>query len=186
MRKSLENLKQWLENGHNISVAVNVSISQLLDSRFFPLVRRTIEKLKIPPEKLILEVTESEATVNSNNLFSTIKALVEYGVRISIDDFGTGYSSLSRLRMIKAHELKIDLSFIKNVPESEEDKSIVKFIVDISKLLKMTSVAEGIERKEQIEFLRKIGCNEGQGYYFSPPIPAEEFKKLLKKEVFAI
>ena len=186
LRKSLESLKGWLENGYDTSVAVNVSISQLLDSRFFPLVRRTIEKLGVPPEKLIIEITESEATVNSNNLFATIRALVDYGVRISIDDFGTGYSSLSRLRMIKAHELKIDLSFVKNVPESEEDRSIVKFIVDISKLLKMTSVAEGIERKEQVEFLRKIGCDEGQGYYFSPPISADEFEGLLKKKVFAV
>ena len=92
LRKSLESLKKWLENWHDTSVAVNVSISQLLDSRFFPLVRRTIEKLKVPPEKLIIEITESEATVNSNNLFATIRALVDYGVRISIDDFGTGYT----------------------------------------------------------------------------------------------
>ncbi|MEO2068285.1 MAG: bifunctional diguanylate cyclase/phosphodiesterase [Desulfurobacteriaceae bacterium] len=159
-RKSLENLKIWLEEGHDVSVAVNVSISQILDSRFLPFVFKMIEKLKVPSSKLTL--------------------------KISIDDFGTGYSSLSRLKIIKANELKIDVSFVKGVPESEEDSSIVKFIVDISKLLKMSSVAEGIERKEQLDFLKSIGCTEGHGFYFSPALPSSEFRKLLKEKSFVV
>ncbi|TCK03434.1 putative bifunctional diguanylate cyclase/phosphodiesterase [Phorcysia thermohydrogeniphila] len=181
LSSSLRTLKNLLEEGYNISMAVNISISQLLDPRFLPKLKYEIEKAEIPPEKLILEVTESEATINLKQVFETIKELVNYGVKISIDDFGTGYSSLSRLKLIKAHELKIDTSFVRNLPESDEDKKIVKFILEISELLNMTSVAEGIEKREQLEFLKREGCSLGQGFLFSPAVPEEEFRKLLKK-----
>ncbi|RUM45088.1 MAG: hypothetical protein DSY35_01180, partial [Desulfurobacterium sp.] len=153
-----------------------------LDIRFFPKLKEEIEKVNVPPEKLRLEITESEATVNLRKVFETLKRLVDYGLKISIDDFGTGYSSLSRLKLIKAHELKIDTSFVKNLPESEEDTKIVKFILEISKLLKMNSVAEGIEKRRQVEFLRKEGCKLGQGFFFSPPLPEEELRSVLKKK----
>jgi len=179
---SIRTLRNLLEEGYDLSLAVNISISQLLDIRFFPKLKEEIEKVNVPPEKLRLEITESEATVNLRKVFETLKRLVDYGLKISIDDFGTGYSSLSRLKLIKAHELKIDTSFVKNLPESEEDTKIVKFILEISKLLKMNSVAEGIEKRRQVEFLRKEGCKLGQGFFFSPPLPEEELRNVLKKK----
>ena len=113
---------------------------------------------------------------NPQGAIEVMNKLHERGVRMSIDDFGTGYSSLSYLKKFKVYKLKIDQSFVRDISTDQEDKSIVMAIINLSKSLCLQTIAEGVETIEQLEFLREQGCNEIQGYYFSKPIPAEEFE----------
>jgi len=110
-----------------------------------------------------------------------IETLSKKGVRVEIDDFGTGYSSLAYLKKLPVYALKIDREFIKDIPEDKDDIAIVKAIIGIAKSLERRTVAEGIESEEQLEFLRYYGCDYGQGYLFSPPLPPEEFLNFCKK-----
>ena len=102
--------------------------------------------------------------------------LHERGVRMSIDDFGTGYSSLSYLKKFNVYKLKIDQSFVRDISTDQEDKSIVMAIINLSRSLGLQTIAEGVETIGQLEFLREQGCDEIQGYYFSKPVPADEFE----------
>ncbi len=113
-----------------------------------------------------------EAIAVMNNLH-------ELGVQMSIDDFGTGYSSLNYLKKFKAYKLKIDQSFVRDINTDLEDKAIVAAIISMSKSLGLRTIAEGVETSEQLAFLREQGCDEAQGYYYSKPVPADQFERLL-------
>jgi EAL domain-containing protein (putative c-di-GMP-specific phosphodiesterase class I) len=132
------------------------------------------------PSLLELEITESMIMHNADRavkILSTIKAL---GVRLAIDDFGTGYSSLAHLKRFPIDTLKVDRSFIREIPSDAEDRAIAEAIIAMGKTLSLTVVAEGVETPEQQAFLSERACDEMQGYYFSTPVPAEEFATLLR------
>jgi len=181
LKKSLNVIRRLERLNIRIPISVNVSYSQLIDKRFIPSVDKLIKEYQVDPELLVFEITETEATKCTENLMETLEEIKKRKIKLSIDDFGTGYSSLSRLKLLKAWEIKIDKSFILNLDRSIEDRSIVKFIIDIGKLLSLEVVAEGVEKREQIEILKELGCYKGQGFYFYPPLPVEEFFSLLTK-----
>lgn len=133
----------------------------------------------IPPGDLELEITESTIVANIQNSIDILQHLKSIGVKLSIDDFGTGYSSLSYLKRFPLTSLKIDRSFVKDIEVCADDTAIVTAIIGLAKSLRLRVVAEGIETQAQLAFLRASGCDEGQGFLFSP-LPAHEFVNWLK------
>jgi len=180
LEKAISVHKEIRKLNKNLTLSVNISFLQLIDKRFYPLVRRLFESNDIDASKFIFEITETEANIENPLALETLERLRNMGIKLSIDDFGSGYSSLIRLKLLKAHELKIDRIFIKNI-SNKEDQSIVKFIIDVGKLLSMTVVAEGIETKKQLEIVKNLNCDIGQGFFFSPPISKYEFLLMLEK-----
>ena len=124
-----------------------------------------------------MEVTESAYTDNADELIRVIKGLRSKGYEIEMDDFGTGYSSLNMLSSMPVDILKMDIAFIRNIETNEKDLRLVEVIVDIARYLKVPVVAEGVETEGQLNLLRQAGCDLVQGYYFSQPLPADEFEK---------
>ena len=166
-------------NGMQMTIAVNVSVRQFTQDNFVDFLRATLYELNMPAQYLQLEITESTLQVleHSRQVLDEIRAM---GVSIAIDDFGTGYSSFSVLKHLPIDTLKIDRTFVKDIPGNLNDVAIVNGIVGLSKTLGMSVVAEGVETVEQLNTLREAGCEEYQGYYFSRPIPIKELESLLK------
>ncbi|MDQ1245464.1 MAG: hypothetical protein QG565_1805, partial [Campylobacterota bacterium] len=122
-----------------------------------------------------------EIMKNPENAIDVLKHISEIGIELAVDDFGTGYSSLSYLKRLPIDKLKIDKSFVNGLPENEEDASIARAIIALAHSLKLSVIAEGVETKEQKEFLVENGCDFIQGYYYSKPIPSDEMEKFLNK-----
>ena len=135
------------------------------------------------PNLLELEITESMVMHNPARMISVLAKIKSMGVRLAIDDFGTGYSSLAQIKHFPIDTLKVDRSFIRNIPKDAEDKAITEAIIAMGKTLSLTVVAEGVETVEQMNFLKEHSCDEMQGYYFSKPIVPEQFADLLRKHV---
>lgn len=170
--------KKWQDSGvFPIRMGVNIS-PDLIKENLIDLVTRVLNKTKLQPCYLELEITES---LMKNPYYSIpiLRELKSLGVRLSIDDFGTGYSSLAYLRNFPIDSLKIDRSFINEI--QNDDGVIVQTIIDMASHLNVSVIAEGIENDEQLQFLSKLNCSEGQGYYFSRPLPCEEIVKILPK-----
>lgn len=174
-------IKRWLTEGYDVvPVSVNLSQLQLYNSNFIDEYKEIVSKYDIPPEYVQLELTETTLFSKVATLNSIIDNLHSIGFKILMDDFGTGYSSLNMLKNVKVDILKLDKSFVDDIGESKGNV-VVSTIVSLGQLLDMKIIAEGVETKEQFEFLRDIFCDEIQGYYFSKPIPEEEYKKLMNK-----
>ena len=139
-----------------------------------------LEEHGLAPGDLELELTETFLMRDSNSTAAVLQSLSDLGVRIALDDFGTGYSSLSHLKRFPIDTLKIDQSFVRNLGADPDDASIVSAVIGMGKGLQIRVVAEGVETREQLAFLRKRGCPEGQGFYFSRPVSAREFTQLLR------
>lgn len=181
LREACAQLKEWHDRGyHHLSMGVNVSAIQLRSQAFENTLKDTLTKTGIDPHFLELEITESAVMADKVGANAAMRRLKESGVRISIDDFGTGYSSLSYLKTFSIDKLKIDKSFIDDAATKEEDAAIVNAIVMMAKSLKLKTICEGVETEAQLRFLRSIGCDEIQGYYFSKPLPAAEVEKLIE------
>jgi EAL domain-containing protein (putative c-di-GMP-specific phosphodiesterase class I) len=164
-----------------IRVAVNIS-PQVFKQRDLPeMIATVLEKTQLDPALLEIEITESLMLNNVEGTIRILKQVREMGVSISIDDFGTGYSSFSYLKQLPVHAIKIDRSFIKDLPNNPEDIAIVKAIIATSHSLSLGIIAEGVETVEQREFLSWHNCDEFQGYLFSKPLCAEEMQTLLVK-----
>ena len=161
-----------------IHISVNVSVLQLRNSKFVATVESILSETGLKAEYLDLEITESVAVKESDNILDVLKELRELGVEISIDDFGTEYSSLSRLNHMPVNRIKIDRSFINNLFRSEKEQTLVKGMIHLSQTLGLTVVAEGVEHEAQLEFLKQHGCDEVQGYYISRPVDANDVLKL--------
>ena len=171
---------RWIQqSGREIAMAVNVSSLQLHDPEFIPFVERLLQQYALPPRLLDIEITESMSIELFEQAPEAIARLHQLGVCLSIDDFGTGYSSLSYLRHLPASKLKIDRSFIEQVPGEQYDADLARMIISLGRILGMTIVAEGIETQQQLDFLREHGCQLGQGYWFSRPVDAASFARLL-------
>ena len=156
------------------TVSINISVVQLYQDKFIEDIVKIITDVKIRPKDIILEITETQIMKNITYSINVLDKLKEIGFNISIDDFGTGHSSLSYLKSFPINELKIDKSFIENLPNSKDDISIVKAIVTLSNSMEYISVAEGIENVDQEQFLLDSGCQLGQGYYFCRPKTKDE------------
>jgi EAL domain-containing protein (putative c-di-GMP-specific phosphodiesterase class I) len=163
-----------------MQVAVNCSAQQFQREGFVETVDMILRGTGLSPSCLELEITESVIVERSEEVIARFAALDAMGVRISIDDFGTGYSSLSYLKRFAIHQLKIDQSFVRDISSDPDDAAIVSAIIAISHSLGLKVVAEGVETAEQLAFLRSLGCDGAQGYYFSRPVAADAFGQLLE------
>jgi diguanylate cyclase (GGDEF)-like protein/PAS domain S-box-containing protein len=176
--------KAWQKEGlPPLSVAVNLSARQFADENLLADVTSILNETGMNAAFLELEITESMIMHNVDKAVQTLTKLKTLGIRLSIDDFGTGYSSLSNLKRFPIDTLKIDRSFIRDLPGDSEDKAITRAIIAMGKSLNMTLVAEGVETQEQAEFLRAHACDQFQGYYFSRPVDKDKFAELLRSRV---
>ncbi len=167
-------------------VAVNLSARQLRDDALIETVASALRDSGLDPHCLELEITETVAMADVELTLRVLSALRDTGVRIAIDDFGTGHSSLGYLKRFPIDALKIDRHFVEDLPDGFEDAAIVRAVVQLAHGLDLRVVAEGVETKEQLEFLERHACREMQGYHFSYPVPAEELRSLLMRELAAV
>jgi diguanylate cyclase (GGDEF)-like protein len=180
LREACRQLKEWHQLTRKpISMSVNLSAKQFTGVNFLSMVKEIISDSGIDKRFLTLELTESLLLGNIDDKIKIMKNLRSTGLKLSIDDFGTGYSSLNYLRKLPLDELKIDRSFIMELSKSADTRAIVSTIVFLARSLKLSTVAEGIENKGELEFLRKLGCHQYQGFYFSRPVPPNELLELL-------
>ena len=175
---------EWVRGGQSgFTVAVNVSARQLVSPSFVPGVQRALTLSGLEPKHLELEVTESAVIHNLEQAAETLRKLKEVGVGIALDDFGTGYSSLSHLRELPFDAVKIDRSFVADLPHSERHAAIARAILGIAHAMGFRVIAEGVEKLEQLEFLQAEGCHEIQGFLLAPGLPREQFDQLLSAPV---
>jgi EAL domain-containing protein (putative c-di-GMP-specific phosphodiesterase class I) len=179
-------MARWHEAGARIDVAVNMSARLLGDMDIVDTVAELMAHWGVPPEGLILEVTESALMHDPAKAKSVIVALADLGVRISIDDFGTGYSSLGYLKDLRADELKIDKSFVQGLAEDAGNETIVRSTVGMAHALGLKVVAEGIETREARDFLLGIDCDVGQGYLFGKPMKVTDFDAWLAESEWGL
>ena len=183
LRTACQKNKQWQEAGYPlIRISVNVSSIQFKQESMDTLVKSILEETGLKPEYLELELTEGIILENPEKMLETLNNLKNFGVSLTVDDFGTGYSNLSYLKNFPVKRLKIDRSFIKDLPDDVDDKTIVQSITSMANSLKMRVVAEGAETIGQLAFLEDIHCDEVQGYLLSKPLSEAEIIKLLKKD----
>ncbi|MCK4866271.1 MAG: EAL domain-containing protein, partial [Gammaproteobacteria bacterium] len=175
--------KEWQETGCILErIAVNVSSRQFLQNNFIAMLDSILENTNMPANKLEIEITESLLMDEQIDNDEILLKLSNKGIKLSIDDFGTGFSSLSYLKRFPLSTIKIDRSFMQDVPHNEDACSIVESIIKLGHTLKLEVVAEGIESQSQLNLLKENACNYGQGFYFSPPITANDFSDLIHKQ----
>ena len=173
--------KKWIDTKiFTGKVAINVSAIQIKHNDFYEVITTVLEKTGLSGHFVELELTESYIMENPEEAIVLFNKLKNLGITISIDDFGTGYSSLSYLKKLPVDKLKIDRSFIMDIPKDKGDMAITSTIIAMAKSLGLGVIAEGIETKEQHEFIKKEGCYEGQGYLYSRPIPEKEFLQFME------
>jgi EAL domain-containing protein (putative c-di-GMP-specific phosphodiesterase class I) len=165
-----------------IRIAVNLSPVQFAKQDVARHVIEVLEATGLEPARLELELTENIVIQNNKSTSENLRRLQELGVTFSIDDFGTGYSSLSYVKNFPVNRLKIDQGFIRNLESDLNDAAIVRAIVSLGHSLNLDVIAEGVEREEQLEILRKEGCDEVQGYFFSRPLPSKDFIQLFHRQ----
>jgi len=180
LEESCRQLAEWQNKGFKLNIAVNISTIQLSQLDFFKDIAEITKKHGISSSCLDLELTESLLLKETEKTMLMVKAVKQLGVKLSIDDFGTGYSSLSYLKRLNADQLKIDRSFIKDMPYDQDSIAITRAIIHMSHDLGLKIVAEGVENNKQHELLKTMGCDFSQGYYFSRPVDPHTFYKLLK------
>jgi diguanylate cyclase (GGDEF)-like protein/PAS domain S-box-containing protein len=183
LREACRQGRQWLDEGlPPLTLAVNVSPHQFRRGDICTLVATVLDETAFPPEQLELEITESGLMENQDNAAAVLNNLRAQGVRLAIDDFGTGYSSLGYLKNFPLDVLKIDKSFIDDIPFQQDDMEIAATIVAMGHILGFKVLAEGVETTAQLAFLQEKGCDSYQGYIKSQPVPAHEFAELLRKK----
>ncbi len=180
LRQGCRDLRTWLDAGLDLTLAVNLSPRQFFHADVVDSILSAARDSTVSPEQLELELTESAMLVDPEQTARILHRLRNAGFPIAIDDFGTGYSSLERLKQLPVQTLKIDRSFVSDLPGASRDASIVRSVVNLSQNFDMFSLAEGIETMEQWEALRQMGCRRGQGYFFSRPVPGAKFLEMCK------
>jgi EAL domain-containing protein (putative c-di-GMP-specific phosphodiesterase class I) len=176
--------REWLDAGFApVPMAVNISAVEFRSKDFVENVRAVLKESHIDPHCLELELTESVLMKHAESTVTMLKSLKEIGVQLTVDDFGTGYSSLSYLRQFPIDALKVDQSFVQEISSRTDDAAIVSAVISMGNSLKKRVIAEGVETREQLDFLTAEGCEEAQGYYFNRPMVANQFAKLLEAGV---
>jgi EAL domain-containing protein (putative c-di-GMP-specific phosphodiesterase class I) len=186
LRQACEQAQAWVDAGlRPRTIAVNVSALEFRDEEFLSGLFQILEESRLDPRALELEITESVLMKRVDSTAAILQTLRKSGVQVAIDDFGTGYSSLSYLRRFPIDALKVDQSFVRQIVGGGDDAAIVTAVISMAQSLKLRVVAEGVETLEELKFLRSHGCEEAQGYYFSRPVPAQQFAKLLETGISA-
>ncbi|MDB5841733.1 MAG: diguanylate cyclase, partial [Herminiimonas sp.] len=180
LRTACARNKAWQEAGlPHLKVAVNLSARQFTQNDLVGMVAAVLSETGLAPHYLEIELTESLVMKDVDQAISIMLELKALGVKLSLDDFGTGYSSLSYLKRFPIDVLKIDRSFVADIARDADDAAIVMSIISLAHNLKLRVIAEGVEDIEQLEYLRRNGCDEMQGYYFCRPLPPDDFEKML-------
>lgn len=179
LHEALHQHKVWSDKKLNLTMAVNLSTWNLQAEELPDQISGLLSSAEVPPSRLELEITESAIMANPELALKNVTRMKKMGLRFSIDDFGTGYSSLAYLKKFPIDEIKIDKSFVMNMAKSQEDVVIVHSIIDLGHNLGLKVVAEGVEDRESMDLLTKLGCDEAQGYYFSRPLPPGEVPERL-------
>jgi len=184
LREACRQNQLWMKAGFDpLCVTVNVSGQQFRQTDMVRLIYQVLEETGLDPTLLQLELTESVLMKNVSNTVVKLSELKKRGVSIAVDDFGTGYSSLAYLKRFQLDTLKIDQSFVRDIDRDLDDAAIVSAIINMAHSLGMEVVAEGVETYEQLDFLRQHNCDHIQGYYFSRPLPPEQFEALLSVDL---
>ncbi|WP_158597927.1 EAL domain-containing protein [Noviherbaspirillum saxi] len=183
MRTACAQNRAWQVSGSaRLKVAVNLSVRQLVDDRLIDNISAILEETGLEACYLELEITETAVMAEPDKAVQVLKNLQQLGVSVAIDDFGAGYSSLSYLKQFPIRAVKIDQSFVQALPSSHSDSAITKAIISLAHSMECSVIAEGTETRQQFEFLREHACDSVQGFYFSEPMPADKFGKLLRSE----
>ncbi|MBI5936697.1 MAG: EAL domain-containing protein [Betaproteobacteria bacterium] len=186
LRAACAQNKLWQAAGLNpISIAVNLSPRQLHHPKLAAQIEHLLNVTGHEPTRLEIEITESMMLHGSEKIVGTLRAIKQMGVRIAIDDFGTGHSSLSHLQHLPVDTVKIDRTFIRNITSNPNDAAITQAVIDMARNMGLRIVAEGVETREQMMFLQELHCSVMQGYFFSKPVPSDEFAKLARAELSA-
>ena len=178
MREMSRQLREWNDAGIRLEVGFNVSPRQLWSARFTEKLIGHVEAMRLDPQQVVVEITESTAMTDPERTREILQTLHDAGFKIAIDDFGTGYSSLARLKHLPVDILKIDRSFVSDAHLDRGSGTMVQAMVQLAKNLGMTPLAEGVETAEELAFLRALNCPLGQGYLFSRPVPPAEIEEL--------
>ncbi|MEN8302932.1 MAG: EAL domain-containing protein, partial [Campylobacterota bacterium] len=183
IEQACKDFSSWQKLGLNIKeLSVNVSNVQFANADVVKVLSDSIAAYDIPSGALEVEITESYMQKDSEQALKTLHDIRDLGVNLAIDDFGTGYSSMSYLKKLPITRLKIDRSFIGDIPQDNDDIEITKIIVSLAKIMGLETTAEGVETLEQLHFLQELGVDEGQEYICSKPLPGEQFIEYLKKK----
>ncbi|WP_345991358.1 EAL domain-containing protein [Sulfurimonas sp. HSL-1716] len=178
MKTAMKQMVQWHDDGLAPGIlALNLSMKQIEQKDFIDFLKMTLEQTKCKAQWIELEITESQIMQNPEESIRVLQQISDMGIELAVDDFGTGHSSLSYLKRLPIDKLKIDKSFIKDLPHNEEDVSITRAIIGLAKGLNLKLIAEGVEDNEQKEFLIKEDCDSIQGYLYSKPVSAEDIKR---------
>lgn len=181
MKKSMKQFKKWkLDGFHTGKLSLNLAMKQLEEKDFVEYLQKLVKENKLEYEMIEFEVTETSIMKNPEHSIEILKKISDLNISISVDDFGTGYSSLSYLKKLPIHKLKIDKTFVDELPNDDEDIAISKTIISLCKNLNLDVIAEGVESIEQKDFLLQNGCNSIQGYYYSKALSAEDMTEYLK------
>ncbi|MEW7973625.1 MAG: EAL domain-containing protein [Candidatus Thiodiazotropha endolucinida] len=176
-----QQIRQWLDKGLKpVQISVNISNQQFNSGRLLDTVRQVLAETGLESRYLELELTESIVMENAQQAVETLNQFREIGISLSIDDFGTGYSSMSYLKRLSVDKLKIDRSFIRDIASGSEEEAIIRAIIALAQSLRLRVIAEGVETEEQMRHLQQEGCDEVQGFLFSPAIEGDAFESLLK------
>jgi len=182
LRKACEQAQRWDTAGMPpLRMAVNLSMHQLAGDGIVPLVRQVLEESRMEPQRLELEITEGVMVRHADRTVAMLGELKALGVTLAVDDFGTGYSSLSYLKRLPIDRLKIDRSFVRDIPGDRDDVAIATTIIAMARHLNLKVIAEGVEEQVQLALLAENGCDEYQGYFLSRPVPAAEIEGLLRR-----
>lgn len=173
-------MREWLDSGLPcVPVAINLSRVDIYNPQLPEIIIDILNQQQLKPEYIQLEITETAYMDNPKQLIATVDRLKQYGFQIDMDDFGSGYSSLNMLNEVPVDTLKLDMRFLRDAQTTSRGGNILFFIMNLAKWLEVTVVAEGIETREQMLYLRGLGCNYGQGYYFAKPMPSDDYQHLL-------
>jgi EAL domain-containing protein (putative c-di-GMP-specific phosphodiesterase class I) len=180
LREACKQARAWIDGGRRpTAVAVNISAAEFRDPHFLDSVRAVLSDSRLDPSYLELELTESALVQHAESTALRLRGLKDIGVQVAVDDFGTGNSTLSHLRQFPINVLKVDQSFVQEISADAAGGSIVRAVIGMAKSLGHRVIAEGVETKEQLTFLKAQRCGEGQGYYFSRPLVADQFVALM-------
>jgi len=183
-KKAAGQIREWKEKfGYSVAVSVNVSRIDIFDPKLQNKLKEILLENGLGADELMLEITESAYADNAGTLTEVTESLRASGFKIEMDDFGSGYSSLNMITTLPIDVLKLDMKFVRNMEKDEKSLKLVELVIDIAKFLDVPVVAEGVETESQLNILKEMGCQVIQGYYFSKPVPADEFEKFIEKEI---